>query len=136
MSHKNCKKQKRNNGKSSDSKKSLVCYLHKRDPDTRMKEYKIKIEEDEHKKTTFPCVCNTTPKEDVLELVTLFCRHVKDCKMFVARLDSKMEAQKAVRLKAKKKVHRLFKGYLFDNAVHRKETQHGELQRYCTCFSE
>ena len=85
-----------------------------------MKECKVKINEDEHEKLPFPCFCEITQKEETLELVTLFFRHVKDCKIFIARLSpasGETEVQKIARSKTEKKVHRLFKGCLFNNVV-------------------
>ena len=117
MSYNNRNKKHKGNNSQSDSKKGLVCYFHKRDPDARMKEYKIKIDEDEYEKLLFPCIYDTTPKEEILELVTLFYRHIKDCEMFIPKPDNESEAQKSERLKAEKKVYRLFKWCLFDNVV-------------------
>ena len=110
------RKKARNNENSLPKlKKTLVCHLHKRNSEARMKKYKVKISRDECEKLNFPHICNTTSKEEILELITIFFRHIRDCRMLILKLFDETEGHKAEHLKAKKKVCRLLKGCLFGN---------------------
>ena len=98
-------------------KKPLMYYLHKRDKDQTMKEYKIKINDREYKKLCFPEIEDTTPKEVILELVTKFRYAITDCKIFITPITNKIEAQIVEQRKAEKNVYHLSKGYLNGNLV-------------------
>ena len=70
-------------------------------------------------KILIPCICNTAPKEEILELATLFHGHFKDYKILIARLrpaKNKSKAQISKRLRAEKMVCQLFEGCSFENA--------------------
>ena len=56
-------------------------------------------------KILIPCICNTAPKEEILELATLFHGHFKDYKILIARLrpaETKSKSQTSKRLRAEK----------------------------------
>ena len=115
------KVRKNENNNLSESKKTFIYYLHKRNSEARIKVYIVKIDKDKYEKLNFPWIYDTTPKKEILELVTLFFRYIRDCEIFISKSSKETEVHKAECLKAKKKVHRLFKGYLFDNVVNKWE---------------
>ena len=61
--------------------------------------------------------CKANIGEGEHEKVTEFKRAIMDCEILIPRVHNEVEVQKEGRMKAEKKVCRLFKGFLNGNVV-------------------